>query len=38
LFTSGKLGEHSELLKELKKHQARFGGLKVLRKEEAKNQ
>jgi NADH-quinone oxidoreductase subunit G len=30
LFTSGRLGEHSATLKELKKHQARFGGLKVL--------
>ena len=30
LFTSGTLGEHSDSLKELKKHQARFGGLKVL--------
>jgi NADH-quinone oxidoreductase subunit G len=30
LFTSGTLGEHSPALKELKLHQARFGGLKVL--------
>jgi NADH-quinone oxidoreductase subunit G len=30
LFTSGSLGERSELLKELKAHQAKFGGLKVL--------
>ncbi len=30
LFTSGTLGEHSSALKELKAHQARFGGLKVL--------
>ena len=30
LFTSGTLGEHSPALKELKMHQARFGGLKVL--------
>jgi NADH-quinone oxidoreductase subunit G len=30
LFTSGTLGEYSPALKELKKHQARFGGLKVL--------
>jgi NADH-quinone oxidoreductase subunit G len=30
LFTSGTLGERSALLKELKQHQARFGGLKVL--------
>jgi NADH-quinone oxidoreductase subunit G len=30
LFTSGTLGEHSPALKELKEHQARFGGLKVL--------
>jgi NADH-quinone oxidoreductase subunit G len=30
LFTSGTLGERSTLLKELKAHQARFGGLKVL--------
>jgi NADH-quinone oxidoreductase subunit G len=30
LFTSGMLGEHSAALKELKIHQARFGGLKVL--------
>jgi NADH-quinone oxidoreductase subunit G len=30
LFTSGTLGEHSPALKELKVHQARFGGLKVL--------
>jgi NADH-quinone oxidoreductase subunit G len=30
LFTSGTLGERSALLKELKKHQAKFGGLKVL--------
>ncbi|MFZ1084841.1 MAG: NADH-quinone oxidoreductase subunit NuoG [Terracidiphilus sp.] len=30
LFTSGTLGEYSVALKELKKHQARFGRLKVL--------
>jgi NADH-quinone oxidoreductase subunit G len=30
LFASGTLGEHSPALKELKSHQARFGGLKVL--------
>jgi NADH-quinone oxidoreductase subunit G len=30
LFTSGRLGEFSAALKELKQHQARFGGLKVL--------
>jgi NADH-quinone oxidoreductase subunit G len=30
LFTSGTLGEYSPALKELKLHQARFGGLKVL--------
>jgi NADH-quinone oxidoreductase subunit G len=30
LFTSGRLGERSALLKELKAHQAKFGGLKVL--------
>jgi len=30
LFTSGTLGENSPALKELKSHQARFGGLKVL--------
>jgi NADH-quinone oxidoreductase subunit G len=30
LFASGMLGEHSAALKELKQHQARFGGLKVL--------
>jgi NADH-quinone oxidoreductase subunit G len=30
LFTSGSLGERSALLKELKAHQAKFGGLKVL--------
>ncbi len=30
LFTSGTLGEHSAALKELKQHQARVGGLKVL--------
>jgi NADH-quinone oxidoreductase subunit G len=30
LFTSGMLGEHSAALKELKQHQARYGGLKVL--------
>ena len=30
LFTSGILGEHSAALKELKQHQARYGGLKVL--------
>jgi NADH-quinone oxidoreductase subunit G len=30
LFTSGTLGERSVLLKELKEHQARFGGLRVL--------
>jgi NADH-quinone oxidoreductase subunit G len=30
LFTSGTLSQHSTALKELKKHQARFGGLKVL--------
>jgi NADH-quinone oxidoreductase subunit G len=30
LFTSGTMGEHSPALKELKLHQARFGGLKVL--------
>jgi NADH-quinone oxidoreductase subunit G len=30
LFTSGTLGERSVLLKELKAHQAKFGGLKVL--------
>jgi NADH-quinone oxidoreductase subunit G len=30
LFTSGTQGEHSPALKELKLHQARFGGLKVL--------
>jgi NADH-quinone oxidoreductase subunit G len=30
LFTSGTLGLHSPALKELKLHQARFGGLKVL--------
>ncbi|MGA3080758.1 MAG: NADH-quinone oxidoreductase subunit NuoG [Terracidiphilus sp.] len=30
LFASGMLGEHSAALKELKSHQARFGGLKVL--------
>jgi NADH-quinone oxidoreductase subunit G len=31
LFASGTLGEHSVALKELKAHQARFGGLKVLK-------
>jgi NADH-quinone oxidoreductase subunit G len=31
LFASGTLGEHSVALKELKTHQARFGGLKVLK-------
>ncbi|MGB7987017.1 MAG: NADH-quinone oxidoreductase subunit NuoG [Terracidiphilus sp.] len=30
LFTSGSLGEQSALLKDLKAHQAKFGGLKVL--------
>jgi len=30
LFVSGTLGEHSPALKELKSHQARYGGLKVL--------
>jgi NADH-quinone oxidoreductase subunit G len=30
LFTSGGLGEHCPALRELKAHQARFGGLKVL--------
>jgi NADH-quinone oxidoreductase subunit G len=30
LFTSGTLGENSPALKELKSHQARYGGLKVL--------
>jgi NADH-quinone oxidoreductase subunit G len=30
LFTSGGLGEHCPALRELKEHQARFGGLKVL--------
>ncbi len=30
LFTSGTLSEHSPALKELKSHQSRFGGLKVL--------
>ena len=30
LFTSGTLGEHSQALKELKSHQARYGGLRVL--------
>jgi NADH-quinone oxidoreductase subunit G len=30
LFTSGTLGERSVLLKELKAHQTKFGGLKVL--------
>ena len=30
LFTSGMLGGRSALLKELKAHQAKFGGLKVL--------
>jgi NADH-quinone oxidoreductase subunit G len=30
LFTSGMLGERSAALKELKKHQARYGGLKIL--------
>jgi NADH-quinone oxidoreductase subunit G len=30
LFTSGTLGERSELLRGLKVHQAKFGGLKVL--------
>jgi len=30
LFSSGTLSEHSPALKELKSHQARFGGLKVL--------
>jgi NADH-quinone oxidoreductase subunit G len=30
LFVSGMLGEHSAALKELKQHQARIGGLKVL--------
>ena len=30
LFASGTLGEHSPALKELKSHQARYGGLKVL--------
>ena len=30
LFSSGTLGEHSPALKELKGHQARYGGLKVL--------
>jgi hypothetical protein len=30
LFTSGTLGEYSPALKELKLHQARYGGLKVL--------
>jgi NADH-quinone oxidoreductase subunit G len=32
LFTSGTLGEYSPALKELKRHQARFGGLKILQK------
>jgi NADH-quinone oxidoreductase subunit G len=32
LFSSGTLGEHSAALKQLKEHQARYGGLKVLRK------
>jgi NADH-quinone oxidoreductase subunit G len=35
LYSSGMLGEHSLALKELKKHQARFGGLKVLSSKEA---
>jgi NADH-quinone oxidoreductase subunit G len=30
LFDSGSLGEHSPTLNELKSHQARFGGLKIL--------
>jgi len=30
LFASGTLGEHSPALKELKSHQTRYGGLKVL--------
>jgi len=30
LFASGTLGEYSEALKELKSHQARYGGLRVL--------
>jgi NADH-quinone oxidoreductase subunit G len=38
LFTSGTLGEHSLALKELKMHQARFGGLKVLSNKEAEEQ
>jgi NADH-quinone oxidoreductase subunit G len=38
LFSSGTLGEHSLALKELKKHQARFGGLKVLSNKEAEVQ
>jgi len=38
LFTSGTLGEHSSALKELKKHQSRFGGLKVLSNNEAEGQ
>jgi NADH-quinone oxidoreductase subunit G len=38
LFSSGTLGEHSLALKELKKHQARFGGLKVLSNKEAEEQ
>jgi len=30
LFTSGTLGQHSAALRELARHQARFGGLKIL--------
>jgi NADH-quinone oxidoreductase subunit G len=31
LFTSGTLGEHSPALKELKSHQVRYGGLRILK-------
>ena len=37
LFTSGMLGEHSAALKELKQHQARFGGAEGFVKEEAED-